>query len=171
MVPAPHQTAQEPSHGVWSGFWGLRGTQTKAEPATPAKKPGFSTVSLQLSFCPLLSALHSYVPKQQQGEEMSVCLWLHRTLHSRLRMWPSIKKKKSSFHLQNFSMITQKKPLQTPKVCLELRGNESADLTHTGNIYPSSQACYTQMSPDTQYVQLVVPKPTFLAWPPASTPH
>lgn len=56
-------------------------------------------------------------------------------------------------------MITQKKPLQTPKVCLELRGNESADLTHAGNIYASSQACYTQMSPDTQYVQLVMPKP------------
>lgn len=66
---------------------------------------------------------------------MSVRLWLHRTLHS-LETENVAFKKKKILYLQNFSTIPQKKPLQTPKVCLELRGNESADLTHAGNAYP-----------------------------------
>lgn len=98
-------------------------------------------------------------------------LWLHRTLHSLETEIVAFKKKKSSFHLQNFSMSPQKKPLQTPKVCLELRGDESADLTHAGNIYPILVKHATRRCPQTQYVQLVVPEPTSLGWPPASAPH
>lgn len=85
----------------------------KAEPATPAKKPGFSTVSLRLSFCPLLSALHSYVPKQQQGEEVSVCLWLHRTLHSLETENVAFNKKKKKILLPS-SKFFYDSPKETP---------------------------------------------------------
>ncbi|KAL6087845.1 hypothetical protein STEG23_011796, partial [Scotinomys teguina] len=74
-----------------------------------------------------LTALHSYLPQQQQGPHSSKekrrvrargCIGTLRSLDTEN---VALKKKTSYFHLQHFSIIPQKKPLQIPKVCLELR--------------------------------------------------
>lgn len=109
--------------------------------------------------------------KEQQGQEVSVCLWLHRTLHSLETENVAFKKKNPPSIFKIFLWAPKRNP------CRLLRSVWSSEVTSLqtwlmqGTSTHPSQACYRQMSPDTQYVQLVVPEPTSLGWPPASAPH